>query len=152
MIHIEVSDSIDSGTIDETALRQAAELVFQHESVSKDSAVTVLITSDAQIRALNRRYRGIDAPTDVLSFNVDISDPDDGMQYLGDVVISLPTARAQAASNGNTITAELQLLVVHGLLHILGFDHAEHEEKAVMWHKQAEILAGLGLGGISLPG
>jgi probable rRNA maturation factor len=82
--------------------------------------VTVLLTSDAAIRGLNRRFRGKDKATDVLSF------PTAGpiaAEMAGDLAISIPTARRQAAAQGHTLATEIRVLIVHGLLHLAGFDH-----------------------------
>ncbi|MBL0348565.1 rRNA maturation RNase YbeY [Candidatus Villigracilis affinis] len=73
------------------------------------------------------------------------TDPETGAQYLGDIVISIPRAMLQAQAGGHPLEAEVQLLVVHGTLHLLGHDHAEVEEKARMWQAQAEVMSRLGL-------
>jgi probable rRNA maturation factor len=80
----------------------------------------------------------------VLSFPADDTDPDSGERYIGDILISYPSAATQAASAGHTIREELQLLVVHGVLHLLGFDHAAPEEKTRMWEIQTQVLESLG--------
>jgi len=99
---------------------------------------------------LNREYLGIDAPTDVLSFPASETDPETGARYIGDILISIPRARGQATAAGHPLESEVQLLVVHGVLHLLGHDHAQAEEKARMWKAQAEILESLGLGNIRI--
>ncbi len=114
-------------------------------SADTDADLTILLTGDEEIRALNRDFLSIDAPTDVLSFPADEVDPETGRRYLGDVIISLPRAAAQAAARGHALEAEVQLLVVHGVLHLLGHDHAEAEEKARMWEAQAKALKDLGI-------
>ena len=86
------------------------------------------------MRDLNRRYCGEDAPTDVLSFALneraeDFVLPPDGILRLGEVIISLPTARRQAKRGGHSRQRKRRLLLVHGLLHLLGYDHAEEEEE-----------------------
>ena len=75
-------------------------------------------------------YLGIDGPTDVLSFPASEMDPETGVHYIGDILISIPRAQAQADAAGHPLEAEVQLLVVHGVLHLLGHDHAQAEEKA----------------------
>ena len=92
-----------------------------------------------------QQFRDVDAPTDVLSFPAEFSDPESGAAYLGDVLISYPRVVAQTQSGGHTPEAELQLLIVHGILHLLGHDHADEAEKNTMWAAQAEILATLGV-------
>jgi probable rRNA maturation factor len=86
----------------------------------------------------------------VLSFPASETDPETGARYLGDILISLPRAQTQADAAGHSLEAEVQLLVVHGVLHLIGHDHAETEEKARMWKAQAEILENLGLGQIQI--
>ena len=109
--------------------------------------LTIVITGDDQLRRLNHAFRQIDAPTDVLSFGNDQPpgdlEPPGGLCYLGDIVISYTRAKAQAKAGGHPIEAELQLLVVHGVLHLLGHDHYTRAEKAIMWQAQHEIYAEL---------
>ena len=112
--------------------------------------MVVVISDDAALQELNRRFRGVDRPTDVLSFADDTRGPYAGglgqfPHYLGDVVISIDRARVQAGAVEGTLTQELQLLAVHGTLHLLGFDHETSAEKAAMWAAQAAILAALGV-------
>jgi len=106
---------------------------------------TILLTDDASIQELNRRYADVDAPTDVLSFSAWEGDPGfviapEMAAYLGDIVISVPYAARQAVAAGHALDAELRLLVVHGILHLLGYDHATDAEEAIMWEKQQSIL------------
>jgi probable rRNA maturation factor len=126
-------------------LERAAHAALGHESESKDCELSIVLTDDARLQELNRDYLGIDAPTDVLSFPASETDPETGARYIGDILISIPRARAQAESAGHALESEVQLLVVHGILHLLGHDHAEAAEKARMWKAQAEILGSLGL-------
>ncbi len=119
-----------------------------HESADGD--LSIVLTDDAQLHQLNRDYLGVDAPTDVLSFPASETDPETGASYLGDVLISIPRAEAQAQSAGHPLEAEVQLLVVHGVLHLLGHDHAEPEDKARMWAAQAQVLDKLGLAGLEI--
>jgi probable rRNA maturation factor len=117
---------------------------------SVDADMTIVLTDDAQLHELNREFLGMDAPTDVLSFPASESDPETGTPYLGDILISIPRAAQQAQAAGHTVEAEVQLLVVHGTLHLMGYDHAEAEEKARMWSAQAEVLSRLGLSYIKI--
>jgi probable rRNA maturation factor len=110
--------------------------------------VTILLTDDSQLHEFNRQYLGVDAPTDVLSFPSGETDPETGEMYLGDVIISIPRAQVQATAAGHKLEAEVQLLVVHGVLHLLGYDHAEAKGKARMWAAQDRALNDLGLAGI----
>lgn len=128
----------------------AARAALAHQNESAEVDLSIVLTDDARLRALNRDFLDIDAPTDVLSFPASESDPETGSRYLGDILLSIPRARAQARSAGHTLEAEVQLLVVHGILHLLGHDHAKPREKARMWKAQAEILNTLGLSGIKI--
>ncbi|MCE9645589.1 MAG: rRNA maturation RNase YbeY [Chloroflexi bacterium] len=131
--------------IETALLERAARLTLDHESAPADADMTIVLTDDAQLHELNREYLGVDAPTDVLSFPASETDPETGLPYLGDILISIPHATRQAQAAGHPVEAEVQLLVVHGTLHLLGHDHAEPEEKARMWEAQAEVMSRLGL-------
>ena len=127
-------------------IERAAQAALVHQSAAGD--ITVVLADNPRLQELNREYLGIDAPTDVLSFPASETDPETGAHYLGDILISIPRAEEQSQSGGHPLEAELQLLVVHGVLHLLGYDHAEAGEKAKMWKAQSEILEALGLSGI----
>lgn len=116
--------------------------------------MSLVIAGDEMLRQLNHDYRGIDAPTDVLSFSSQEESSEvegtfvqtpEAEAYLGDVIISYPTAARQAESAGHPIADELCLLAVHGTLHLLGYDHATAAEEAAMWDVQAAALAVLGI-------
>jgi len=146
MIHIDQQHDFS----DTALLERAALLTLEIESASTDSDLTLVLTDDAQLHELNRDYLGVDAPTDVLSFPADEEDPETGIRYLGDILISIPRAKQQAEAAGHPLEAEAQLLVAHGVLHLLGHDHAEAEEKARMWRAQAQVMSKLGLGHIKV--
>lgn len=104
--------------------------------------VTVLLTTDAALRSLNRRFRGKNKATDVLSF------PAENLlqsreKIAGDLAISIPTARRQAAEHGHTLAAELRILILHGLLHVAGYDHEIDDGQ--MHHRERQLRARLGL-------
>jgi probable rRNA maturation factor len=130
-------------SLSEGHLRPVGEQVLLLEGVS--GQVTLVITGDESIQKLNRDYLGVDEPTDVLAFSAReeagafITAPDAGA-YLGDVIVSYPRAIAQAAEQGHPVEQELNLLIVHGILHLLGYDHADEGEKAIMWPRQEAIL------------
>lgn len=126
-------------------LRETAEAALRHQGAPPQAELSLVLGDDAQLRDLNYRHLGIDAPTDVLSFPAEATDPESGAPYLGDVVISVERAAKQALRAGHSLEAELQLLVVHGVLHLLGHDHADPEPKAAMWAAQADILHDLGV-------
>ena len=131
-------------------LERAAHAALEHESESLESDLSIVLTDEARLQDLNREYLGIDAPTDVLSFPASETDPETGARYIGDILISVPRAQAQADAAGHALESEVQLLVVHGVLHLLGHDHAEPQEKTRMWKAQSEILESLGLGDIQI--
>jgi len=131
-------------------LEDAVNAALANQSASLDSELTIVLTDDAQIQDLNRDYLGIDSPTDVLSFPASESDPETGTTYIGDIIISMPYAAKSAEKAGHPVESEVQLLVVHGVLHLLGHDHAEPKEKTKMWKAQAKILESLGLGNIKI--
>jgi probable rRNA maturation factor len=126
-------------------LRQAARTTLEQQRIKRHVELTIVITGNAQLRSLNRAFREVDAPTDVLSFATD-EQPGPDTLYLGDVVISYPKAREQALAGEHSVEAELQLLVVHGVLHLLGHDHYTEAEKNVMWKAQSAVLKKLGAG------
>jgi probable rRNA maturation factor len=125
-------------------LEKAAEVTLIQQSTS-DSDLSVVLTGDKQIQVLNCNFLGIDAPTDVLSFPASETDPETGRLYLGDIIISVQRAESQCTAAGHPLEDELCLLVVHGVLHLLGHDHAEFHEKKQMWVAQKEILVSLGI-------
>lgn len=102
--------------------------------------ITLRLTSDDEVRQLNRDFRNLDESTDVLSFNQDLIDPQSGRRYLGDIVISLDRAVQQAPENNHSIDEECALLAIHGTLHLLGFDHAQELDREKMWKMQEEIF------------
>jgi len=109
--------------------------------LNKETAdITLHMTSDEEVQKLNRSFRGLDEPTDVLSFNQDLIDPQSGRLYLGDIIISLDRVAQQAPEHGHSINEECAFLAIHGTLHLLGFDHAQEEEREQMWKKQDEIF------------
>jgi len=138
------------GVIAPGILKKAALKTLVHQAVPESVDITIVLADDPRLQALNRDYLGIDSPTDVLSFPADETDPETGDRYLGDILLSVPRAAQQAKTAGHSLEAEAQLLVVHGVLHLLGFDHADAEEKARMWLVQGEVLHSLGLGYIQV--
>lgn len=141
MIQVEVPEHITS-PISSIAVEQAAQAALVHQSAGEGD-LTVVLTDDAQLHALNLEFLGVDAPTDVLSFPADFIDPDTDRRYFGDILISVARAQAQAETEQHTVQEEILLLTVHGVLHLLGHDHAEEEEKQRMWSAQEAILRGL---------
>jgi probable rRNA maturation factor len=145
-IEIQIDESYGQQT---ESLRRAALATLAHQRMEGPCELTVVVAGDESSRELNRRHRGVDAPTDVLAFPGEAHEPFVGApdlpRYLGDVIISFPRAQAQAAEAENEVQAELQLLVVHGVLHLLGYDDQAEPERARMWKAQQTILDGLGV-------
>lgn len=111
----------------------------------------LLLADDATLRSLNRDYRSVDRPTDVLAFaqleGAPLPDrPPDRPQHLGDIAISVERARRQAVEYGHSVERELGYLLVHGLLHLLGYDHEVEDERAAMREVEEAALATAGLG------
>lgn len=158
-IEIQVDDSV-TAEVDGDAIMAAVAATLRQEQIDT-AALTVVITADEAVQALNRDFRGIDAPTDVLSFAAREEDDDapalalpaevaaELASYLGDLVIALPYSARQAENFGNSVTAELQLLAVHGTLHLLGYDHQEQADEDAMWALQEQILAEFGHGALA---
>jgi len=148
VVTIQIEKSLElteaSAVIDRDLLIKTAQQVLLTTGRGGDVDLTIVIGDDRLLRSLNQDFREIDAPTDVLAFPIDETDPDTGILYLGDVILSYPLAAAQAEAGGHQIGAEMQLLVVHGTLHLLGYDHHKAPDKDAMWALQAQILTKLG--------
>lgn len=142
MIYVSVNDAFIE-KVQEDLLVSAAQAALDQQDIKNEVDLGIVVEDSAHLHELNREYREIDAPTDVLSFALNENDPETGRLYLGDVIISFPQAAEQAARGGHEVMAELQLLTVHGVLHLLGHDHAESAEKAAMWAAQRTILDSL---------
>lgn len=136
--------------VDTAALEQAARLTLQNQAAPPDAELAIVLSDDEALHELNLNFREVDAPTDVLSFPANEPDPETGAPYLGDIIISVERAQEQAGAAGHPLEAELQLLVVHGVLHLLGHDHAEPDEKQKMWSAQDQVLSQLGLSGMRI--
>jgi len=106
--------------------------------------VSIALENDTAVQDLNRQYREMDSTTDVLSFEGGYQDPESGFFHIGDIIISVPQTQKQAIAAGHSFKNELALLIVHGILHLRGYDHAEPQEKEVMWHEQDKILYEIG--------
>ncbi len=128
-------------------IRRAVTKTLSEERFSTDAEVSVTLVDNEAIRALNREYRKIDRETDVLSFPIFDEDFDDGERaILGDIVLSLEKAASQAEEYGHSFERELAFLVVHSVLHLLGYDHEEGKAaESEMFQKQTAILLSLGL-------
>ena len=134
-------------------VRRAVLASLEYEGYEAQTELSVTFTDNEGIRAINAEYRGIDKPTDVLSFplidfeGVDFPVADDPCSSLGDIVISLERAQEQAEEFGHSFEREVAFLTVHSMLHLLGYDHINSEEEdAEMRRRQREILESMGLG------
>ena len=144
MIHIQFSEEAADPRL-EAILAQAAKSALEQQQAEPSSEMSILLGDDNLLSQLNQQHLGEEHPSDVLSFPGNEINPETGKPYLGDIAISLPRAKAQAKAAGQELDAELQLLVVHGVLHLLGHDHADQEERTRMWAAQNEILASLNI-------
>lgn len=136
-------------SVDAERLAAAARAALAQQGADPASALSIVLLPDDAVAALNRQYRGIDAPTDVLSFPADaLPDElrdDEAAAYLGDLVIAYPYTQAQAAREGHPLPDLLALLVVHGTLHLLGHDHDTPDSRARMWAAQGAALQQLAI-------
>lgn len=131
-----------------TIIDKTVEKVLSEDDID----IGILICSDEEIRKTNLQYRQIDRATDVLSFCSDEMDPDTGNRYLGDIIVSFESAFKQATFAGHDIQTEIAILLIHGFLHLLGFDHDTEIKKSQMWKMQFDIHDFLGISVQSLPG
>ena len=149
---IEITDEINN------AIKQAIEASLEYEECDFDAQVSVTIVDNNEICEINSEHRGINKPTDVLSFpmlefdeegnavDCDYDYSENGAIILGDIVISAERAAEQAGSYGHSFLREMAFLTVHSMLHLLGYDHVDDPEgEAIMIKKQKEILEGLGI-------
>lgn len=132
-------DETTTHEIDRGQLETAIQFTL-HSQNRLDVDITLQLTSDEVMRELNQTYLGKNSTTDVLAFNQDYFDPENGRLYLGDIIISVDQAHAQALENEHSLNEECALLAIHGILHLLGYDHSEAKEKDRMWQLQESIL------------
>jgi probable rRNA maturation factor len=126
-------------------LKSAAHKTLEIASGDTEYGLTITIGSDDFVHDLNKTYRNVDRPTDVLSFSEEYQIPGTESIYLGDIAISYPTADAQSREAGHSVQDELVLLSVHGVLHLLGYDHQDELDKREMWKIQSQVLVALGI-------
>lgn len=134
---IEISKNPEAAKIATTAAKTAL--------AGLDGDLSIVFCDNSYIRQMNQEYRGIDRPTDVLSFPSEEIDPESNRRYFGDIIISYPQAVSQAEEAGNAIQSEISMLVVHGVLHLKGYDHTSTTGKKEMWDLQTSILSTLGI-------
>ena len=161
--YVENEVDADFGFDIEELAKSVADTVLDMEGCAADIEVGLTITDSEGIHELNKEFRGIDSPTDVLSFPnvsyenagdfsvllgeqlVDLLDPDTGKIMFGDIVINEDRVRSQAEDYGHSIKREFAFLVAHSMLHLCGYDHMEEEEAKVMEKKQEDVLGKLGI-------
>ena len=139
---------------EEKLIKEVVSRVLEEEKVLPEVDVYITLTNNEEIHKINKEYRDVDRPTDVLSFPmyerdeiVDLkNDTDDEIEkILGDIIVSIEKVREQAEEYGHSFERELAYLVTHGMLHLLGYDHMIEEEKAVMRKREEEILEALNI-------
>jgi probable rRNA maturation factor len=136
------------GVMDGGWVKEIARQVLKAEGVTPPYEVSLVFTDSETVKQLNRDYRGVDEPTDVLAFYMlpqkgadsSFALPPDRVTRLGEVIISYPQAVAQAKEQGHSPERELALLIIHGILHLLGYDHEEPEEESKMRERERELL------------
>ena len=119
--------------------------ILQNLDIDSSTDITILIDSDSVIKKMNYQYRGLNQPTDVLSFESNEINPETGNEILGDIIISIETAQKQANEADHPLINEVTFLIIHAILHLLGYDHDTKEAKQKMWSKQMDLMNGLGL-------
>ncbi|MBI4286476.1 MAG: rRNA maturation RNase YbeY [Chloroflexi bacterium] len=150
-INILIEENLEEG-IDEAWLQGVAETALTAQQVEANAELSLVITDQETVRQLNRNYLGEDEPTDVLSFGMletsagegqpasPFLTPPDGKVHLGEVIIAYTQAVAQAKAHGHSVQRELAILIIHGVLHLLGYDHDVLERQHVMTAREKEVL------------
>lgn len=151
MIDVQVDEAFAS-EVDSELIERAVQAVLSSEEVTGAVGVSILVTNDEELHRLNRDFRGVDAPTDVLSFGDDGDEgttfvyAPDAPRYLGDIAVSFERVLAQADEYGHSVQRELAYLVAHGVLHLLGYDHERGpEDAAEMRQREEAAMTVLGL-------
>jgi len=146
---IQISVGVEfRGLVDEDSVRRIARRVLKAEGITPPYEVGLLFTDSETVQRLNRDYRGVDEATDVLAFSMlppeggdsSFVVPPDGITHLGEVIVCYPRAVEQAQEQGHSVDRELALLIIHGILHLLGYDHEKAEEEAKMRAREKELL------------
>ncbi len=141
-LNVEVDDGVEG--VDQASLIAMLERVLSEDEVADGASIALVLSDDALLQELNLRHRDVDAPTDVLSFPAsegeEFPTPEGEPVYLGDIVVSVESVARQAAEVGLTTGDELAHVILHGLLHLLGYDHEEPDEEAVMKAREEAVL------------
>lgn len=142
-MHVHYRNEVRGSGVDARALKATMRTLL--DAVDEpESTISVTIVNDDAIRAINREHRGKDKPTDVLSFPLE-PEPFSQERLLGDIVISIDTARRQAADYDAPVQREINRLLIHGLLHVLGHDHMEPEEREEMEREERRLADAIGM-------
>ena len=143
-----VSTDYGIDLVEEVEVEALCTLAMEMESKPANSEVSVTFVNNDEMAQLNKQYRGLDGPTDVLSFECDnISDEMSDVSHdtfpyqLGDIIIAPDVAAAQSDDFGTSVTAEIELLLVHGILHLCGWDHQNDDDAQAMEAREREILS-----------
>lgn len=148
MIEINYND-IEELPKEERLIKEVVEKVLLEENVLTDVDVYITLTNNAEIHKINKEYRDVDRPTDVLSFpmyerneilKLKENTDDEIEKILGDIIVSIEKVKEQAEEYGHSFERELAYLVTHGMLHLLGYDHIIDEEQKIMRKREEEIL------------
>ena len=148
MDNVEIFNETDEKIEDLKLLKPLLEYARKVEHLEDtELEFSIIIVDNKKIHEINKEYRGIDRPTDVISFALEDSEGVELENYriLGDIYISIDKVKEQAREYGHSITRELCFLAVHGFLHLLGYDHMKPDEEKIMFGKQEEILNGFGI-------
>ncbi len=146
-IAIEADGWLDALPEAEAICRQAALAALADADLPEQAEVSLVLADDAEVQILNRDWRGKDAPTNVLSFPAmdDEPLPDDAPLLLGDVILAFETCLREAEEGGKSLADHVRHLVVHGVLHLIGFDHQDDDEAEAMETMETAVLAALGV-------
>ncbi|WP_442853678.1 rRNA maturation RNase YbeY [Bacillus sp. CHD6a] len=154
MIEVDMLDETTRLTEEQWAdIKNLLLFAAEKESIQTGAELSVTFVNNDRIQEINREYRDKDRPTDVISFameemgegEIEIHYDEDAPRMLGDIIISIPKAEEQAEEYGHSVKRELGFLALHGLLHLLGYDHENEADEKVMFDKQKEILDAYGL-------
>ena len=161
-IHIDYETTINLEFDPEELIHEVATVALDYEECPYETEINIILTDNSSIQEINKEYREIDSPTDVLSFpfieykipsdfskveqdQADCFHPDSGELMLGDIIISMDKVHSQATEYGHSVKRELGFLIVHSILHLCGYDHMEEEERKVMEAHQDDILRQINL-------
>jgi probable rRNA maturation factor len=121
-------------------IEKIADQALRQGNEDEEVELSIALEQDETVKYLNLKYRNIDKTTDVLSFEGNYPNPETGLNHLGDIIISVPQAQKQALAADHALKQEIALLIVHGILHLYGYDHVELDDEKVMWEKQGLVL------------